>query len=177
MTRPVPDLAAQLPVLRTARLVLRAPRLEDFEHLAAFHASPRACWEGGTKSRKEAWNIWAGDVASWLLRGYGAFSVEMDGAFVGEVGLYHPDHFPGPEFGWMVTPEAEGRGIAHEAAAAALDWVRRSFAWPYVTSIIDPGNRRSIALGLRLGGTIDPALPGIDPGDVVIRHDLREVRA
>lgn len=32
---------------------------------------------------------------------------------------------------------------------------------------------RSIALGLRLGGEIDPGLPGVDPRDVVIRHDLR----
>jgi hypothetical protein len=40
-------------------------------------------------------------------------------------------------------------------------------------NIIDPANDRSIALGLRLGGVIDPALPGTDPGDVVIVHDLR----
>ena len=35
-----------------------------------------------------------------------------------------------------------------------------------------PGNARSIALGLRLGGVQIDA-PGVDPGDVVIRHDLR----
>ncbi len=161
------------PVLRTGRLVLRAPRLDDFEHHASFHASDRAVWEGGAKSRREAWGIWAGDVACWSLRGYGAFTVEMDGQFVGEVGIYHPDHFPGPEFGWMVMPEAEGKGIAHEAAGAALGWVRQSFDWPFITSIIDAGNARSIALGLRLGGVIDASLPGVDDGDVVIRHDLR----
>lgn len=161
------------PTLYTDRLVLRMPRLADFDHHVAFHASPRAAFEGGTKSRKSAWKIWAGDVASWALRGYGAFSVEMDGVFVGEVGIYQPDHFPGPEFGWMVTAAAEGRGIAHEASRAALSWVGSSFDWPYITSIIDPDNARSIALGLRLGGTIDRTLPGVDPGDVVIRHDLR----
>lgn len=161
------------PVLYTERLTLRLPVLADFDHHAAFHASPRAGWEGGEKSRQEAWNIWAGDVGVWSLRGYGAFTVEMAGRFVGEVGIYHPDHFPGPEFGWMVSPEAEGKGIAFEAAQVALAWVRDSFDWPHITSIIDPGNQRSIALGLRLGGTIDQSLPGIDPGDVVIRHDLR----
>lgn len=161
------------PTLVTERLALRMPRLADFEHHAAFHASPRAGWEGGAKSRRAAWDIWAGDVAAWALRGYGAFSVDMDGAFVGEVGIYHPDHFPGPELGWMVVPGAEGRGIAFEAAKAVLGWIRQSFDWPHITSIIDPGNARSIALGLRLGGVIDPTLPGIDPGDVVIRHDLR----
>ncbi len=161
------------PTLHTGRLVLRMPALGDFDHHAAFHASPRAGWEGGMKSRKEAWTIWAGDVACWQLRGYGAFTVEMDGAFVGEVGIYHPDHFPGPEFGWMVTPEAEGKGIAFEAAGTALAWVKATFDWPFVTSIIEPGNARSIALGLRLGGVMDASLPGVDAGDVVIRHDLR----
>jgi RimJ/RimL family protein N-acetyltransferase len=162
------------PTLTTARLTLRMPVLADFEHHAAFHASPRAAWEGGAKSRKAAWGIWAGDVACWTLRGYGAFTVLHDQDFVGEVGIYHPDHFPGPEFGWMVTGKAEGKGIAFEAATAALAWVRDTFDWPDITSIIDPGNARSIALGLRLGGTavIDDAYPGIDPGDVVIRHEL-----
>jgi RimJ/RimL family protein N-acetyltransferase len=161
------------PTLRASRLTLRMPMLADFEHIAAFHASPRARWEGGEKSRKDAWSIWAGDVATWSLRGYGPFTVELGGAYVGEVGIYHLDHFPGPEFGWMVTAEAEGKGIAFEAAETALSWVRDSFDWLHITSIIDPGNARSIALGLRLGGTIDQSLPGIDPGDVVIRHDLR----
>jgi RimJ/RimL family protein N-acetyltransferase len=161
------------PAISTPRLTLRLPVLADFEHHAAFHASPRAVWEGGAKSRKEAWGIWAVDVACWSLRGYGAFTVEMDGVFVGEVGIYHPDHYPGPEFGWMVMPEAEGQGIAFEAAVAVRDWVRATFDWPHITSIIEPGNARSIALGLRLGGVVDQSLPGIDPGDLVIRHDLR----
>ncbi|CAN1557223.1 RimL Acetyltransferases, including N-acetylases of ribosomal proteins [Paracoccaceae bacterium] len=161
------------PTLHTDRLTLRMPRLADFDHHAAFHASRRAEWEGGAKSRKATWYIWAGDVAVWALRGYGAFSVELDGTFVGEVGIYQPDHFPGPEFGWMVTAEAEGKGFAFEAAQVALAWVGATFDWPHITSIIDPDNARSIALGLRLGGVIDPSLPGVDEGDVVIRHDLR----
>ncbi len=72
-----------------------------------------------------------------------------------------------------MVPEAEGRGIALEAARAVLDWVKAAFDWPHITNIIEPANTRSIALGLRLGGVIDTRLPGIDPGDVVIRHDLR----
>ena len=163
------------PTLHTDRLILRMPRLADFKHHVSFRSSPRAVWEGGETSRKEAWYIWSGDVATWPLRGYGAFTVEMAGVFAGEVGIYHPDHFPGPEFGWMVTAEAEGKGIALEAAQAALAWVGETFDWPYITSIIDPDNARSIALGLRLGGKIDTTLPGVDPGDVVIRHDLRGV--
>ena len=163
------------PILHTERLTLRLPVLADFEHHATFHASLRAEWEGGAKNRKDAWKIWAGDVACWSLRGYGAFTVEQAGAFVGEVGIYQPDHFPGPEFGWMVSSDAEGKGIAFEAAVAVLAWVRATFDLPHITSIIDPDNARSIALGLRLGGQIDASLPGVDAGDVVFRHTLRGV--
>ena len=176
MTLPIP---LSVPVLQTARLTLRAPMLADFEHHAAFHASDRAGHEGGPRDRVAAWRIWASDVGLWQLRGYGPFGVEdrVTGAYLGEVGIFQAAEYPGPELGWFVVPAAEGRGIAHEAALAVLDWLRRTTDWPHITSIIDPANRRSIALGLRLGGVIDPSLPGIDPTDVVIRHDLRGVAA
>lgn len=174
MTQPRP-LDAAIPELVTDRLRLRAPRLADFDHHAAFHASERSVHEGGPRDRAQAWRIWASDVALWSLRGYGPFGVEdrESGAYLGEVGVFQAVGYPGPELGWFVTPEAEGRGVALEAARAVMAWLRRSFGWDEITNIIDPANRRSIALGLRLGGRIDPARPGIDPGDVVIVHDLR----
>jgi RimJ/RimL family protein N-acetyltransferase len=118
------------PVLTTARLRLRAPMLADFEHHAAFHASPRAGWEGGVKTRAQAWALGRRRGLWSLARLWRLFVVDCGGAFVGEVGIYHPDHFPGPELGWMVTPEAEGKGIAHEAATAVLGWLRTRFDWP-----------------------------------------------
>jgi len=164
-----------VPVLLTDRLRLRAPRLSDFEHHAAFFASARSAHEGGPLDRVAAWKHWAADVALWPLKGYGPFGVEdrATGAYLGEVGIFHGEGYPAPELGWFVVPGAEGQGFAYEAAQAVLAWVRASFDWPYITSIIEPANARSIALGLRLGGVTDPTLPGIDPGDVVIRHDLR----
>jgi RimJ/RimL family protein N-acetyltransferase len=176
MMQPVArQIADTVPVLATGRLRLRAPQLTDFEHHAAFFASDRSIHEGGPKDRLAAWQHWAADVALWTLKGYGPFGVEdrTTGAYLGEVGIYHGEGYPAPELGWFVVPEAEGKGIALEAATAVLDWVRTSFDWPHLTNIIEPANARSIALGLRLGGVIDPKLPGIDPTDVVIRHDLR----
>lgn len=161
------------PTLHTERLALRMPLLEDFEHRASFYASERSVWEGGPLSRTEAWRIWASEVGQWPLMGYGPFSVEAAGEYVGEVGIYHAAEYPEPELGWFVVPGAEGRGYAAEAARAVMGWVRRSFGWNEITNIIEPGNERSVALGLRLGGRIDAARPGIDVGDVVIVHDLR----
>jgi RimJ/RimL family protein N-acetyltransferase len=168
-----------IPTLQTERLTLRAPELADFEHWAAFFASDRAQFERGILPRKEAWRIWASDTALWTLRGYGPFGVQAkdSGAYVGEVGIYQPDGYQGPELGWFVVPEAEGRGYAAEAAHAVMLWARQAFGWDSLTSIIDPRNDRSIALGQRLGGVIDPDGIGEDPGDVVIVHDLRGLSA
>jgi RimJ/RimL family protein N-acetyltransferase len=161
------------PTLHTERLTLRMPVLADFEPRAAFAASPRSIFEGGPMERAAAWRIFASEVGQWPLMGYGPFSVEMAGAYVGEVGIYHPSDYPEPELGWFVVPEAEGRGIAMEAARAVMVWARKTFGWDRLVNYIDPGNARSIMLGLRLGGVIDPTLPGQDVTDVVIRHDLR----
>lgn len=164
-----------VPTLQTQRLTLRMPVLGDFEHRADFYASDRSVWEGGPLSRVQAWRVWASEVGQWPLMGYGPFSVERDGHYIGEVGVYHAADYPEPELGWFVVPEAEGHGYAFEAAQAVMGWVRRAFGWDEITNIIDPANARSIALGLRLGGRIDTARPGIDQGDVVIVHDLRGV--
>ena len=162
-----------IPNLSTARLTLRCPELSDFEHRAAFYASDRSIPEGGPFDRATAWRIFASEVGQWPLMGYGPFSVDMYGAYQGEVGIYQPQGYPEPELGWFVVPGAEGRGIAAEAARAVMTWTRATFGWDRLVNYIDPGNARSIALGLRLGGTIDHTLPGVDPGDVVIRHDLQ----
>ncbi|MDK3020269.1 GNAT family N-acetyltransferase [Pseudodonghicola flavimaris] len=164
-----------IPTLETDRLTLRAPKLSDFERWAEFFATERARYERGILSRDQAWRVWASDVAIWTLRGYGPFGIDdrTTGQYLGEVGIYEPDGYPGPELGWFVVPEAEGKGIASEAARAVMLWARRNFGWDEVTNIIDPNNDRSIALGLRLGGVIDPDRAGEDPGDVVIVHDLR----
>lgn len=161
------------PTLHTDRLTLRMPVLADFGPRAAFYASDRSVWEGGPLSRNAAWRIWASEVGQWPLLGYGPFSVHEGGAYVGEVGVYHPAEYPEPELGWFVVPAAEGQGIAAEAARAVMAWVRKTFGWDEIINIIDPANARSIALGLAVGGRIDASRPGVDAGDVVIVHDLR----
>lgn len=163
------------PTLQTERLILRMPVLADFQPRAEFAASERSVWEGGPTDRIDCWRQFASDVGAWALLGYGPFSLQdrVTGDYLGEVGIYHPVNFPRPELGWFVVPAAEGKGIAAEGARAVMRWVRQTFGWDYTVNYIDPGNARSIALGLRLGGVIDPSLPGCDPGDVVIRHNLR----
>lgn len=164
-----------IPGLQTARLTLRAPTLADFDHWAAFFASPRSVHERGPMDRIAAWRSWAADVALWTLWGYGPFGLDdrITGTYRGEVGICQPEGCPEPEIGWFTLPEAEGKGHAAEAARAVMAWTRDSLGRQRLINITDPANTRSIALGLRRDGVIDPTLPGTDPGDVVIRHDIR----
>lgn len=167
------------PRIDTARLTLRMPRLDDFGPRAAFYGSERSVHEGGPMGRVAAWRIWASEVGQWPLMGYGPFSVEDRGTgrYVGEVGIYRPEGYPEPEIGWFVVPEAEGQGIAAEAAQAVMVWTRARFGWDRLVSYIDPRNARSIALAERLGATRRDDLPGTASGDVVMLHDLRKLDA
>lgn len=161
-----------IPEIATARLRLRGPRLADFPPMAAFWASPRSVHEGGPRDERFAWLDFAACFGAWHIRGYGAWSVEAraTGAFAGIVGLFHLIEYPEPDLGWTLVPEAEGQGIAFEAAQAARDWVWANTALPSVVSYIDPANARSIRLAERLGGVRDPGAAVVDPGDVAIRH-------
>lgn len=162
------------PVIETDRLRLRMPVYADFAHRLAFYADERSVWEGGPFTAEQAWRIFASEVGQWPLMGFGPFSMDdrTTGIYLGEVGIYRPEGYPEPELGWFVTAAAEGRGIAAEGARAVMLWARATFGWDHIDNYIDPGNARSIALGLRLGGVKVDAL-GSDPTDVVIRHDLR----
>ena len=161
------------PTRQTERLTLRMPRLGDFAHRQAFCASDRAAWEGGPFSPPEAWRVFASEDGEWLLIDFGPVSVDEKamGDYLGEVGIHQPAGHPEPELGWFVVEGADGKGYAAEAAKAVMVWAANSLGRDHVDNHIDPGNARSIALGLRLGGQIVD-VPADDPTDVVIRHDL-----
>ena len=176
IARPVHIAFPSAPSLATDRLRLRMPTYDDFAHRLHFYTSDRAVWEGGPFAPDHAWRIFASEVGQWPLMGFGPFSVDLDGIYVGEVGIYQPLGYPEPELGWFVVDGFEGKGIAAEAARAVMVWASDAFGWDHIDNYINPGNARSIALGLRLGGVIVDA-PGVDPDDVVIRHDLRRAAA
>jgi RimJ/RimL family protein N-acetyltransferase len=55
-----------------------------------------------------------------------------------------------PEAGWVLAPEAHGRGFGLEAAQAAHDWFDRVIPGSLVT-MIDPDNLGSLRLAAHLG--------------------------
>jgi RimJ/RimL family protein N-acetyltransferase len=167
------------PRIETDRLILRAPEIADFEPYAAFYASERSTWEDGPLDRAAAWSEFASGAAGWVLRGYGPFSLvaRATGRYLGEVGIYHPPHFPEPELGWILTAEAEGHGFAAEAARVVRGWAYDGAGLPGLVSYIARGNRRSIRLAERLGAVADPDAPSCSEDAGVWRHPGPEGRA
>ncbi len=144
--------AAGAPELATARLRMRAPRIDDFDGCAAIVTGPRGVHVGGPMDHEAAWLDFAQMVAGWMLRGCGLWSVERrsDGALLGFVPLNHEFGDPEPELGLLFRAEAEGLGYAFEAAAAARGFAFGRLGWATVVSYVDPANARSIRLGARL---------------------------
>lgn len=162
------------PILDTPRLRLRGHVASDLEALCDLFETERAAHMGGPIPRKAAWRWLASEVAMWDLMGHGAWGIEdKSGAFLGQIGLMRPPHFPEAEIGWTLLEQAEGKGIAFEAAEAVLGW-----AWDQgfdtLVSYIAPENARSIALAERLGAfhDADARLPDGETPDetVVYRH-------
>jgi len=140
--------------LETPRLILRVPTRADFEAWAAFVADEEATRHiGGTQVRPLAWRSLAAMVGSWQLQGFAMFSVieKATGRWVGRVGPWQPEGWPGTEVGWSIVREAWGRGYAPEAATASIDWAFDRLGWDEVIHTIAPGNANSKAVAAKLG--------------------------
>ncbi len=175
---------ADTPVLQTERLTLRAPAMQDWDRWRAFIVEdPRAQFiRSDDIDRGKAWRAFAHVVGMWALRGYGSFVFCPRGSdeALGMTGPWHPMEWPEREIGWTVwRPEAEGKGLAFEAAARARRYAFEDLGWDTAVSYIDPRNARSIALAERLGAALDPGAP-VPFGDkptLVYRHPRPEGRA
>lgn len=151
------DFAPAIPTLATERLVLRGPEPGDFEPFAAYFADARSWGTGGPLDRAQAWRAFASQIGHWHLRGYGLWTVveRATGAIAGQVGFWNPEGWLEREIGWTMYPGFEGRGYAYEAAMTARDHAYRTLGWGPLTSVIAPGNDRSIRLAERMGARLE----------------------
>lgn len=167
--------AALVPVIQTARLRLRAPRIGDFPIFARFLIDS-ALPEAPEADREAAWLDFCQLVASWPLRGIGPWTVEdRDGRAVGGVVVNHEYGDPEVELGWVVAKGAEGRGIATEAARAARAWLFATQGFSSLVSYIDPDNAASVAVAERLGATRDPVAEAAIGHDCLVYRHLPEI--
>jgi RimJ/RimL family protein N-acetyltransferase len=145
---------ARGPVLETERLILRPTKAEDFEPWAAFAADERATrYLGGVQPRAAAWRGFLQVAGAWTIQGFSMFSAleKETGLWIGRLGPWRPEGWPGPEIGWGLAPRVWGKGLATEGAQAATRWAFEDLGWTEVIHCIDPGNAPSIAVARRLG--------------------------
>jgi RimJ/RimL family protein N-acetyltransferase len=141
-------------VLDTPRFSMRPPRGEDFDAWAEFAADSSATrYLGGPVPRSVAWRSFLTMAGAWAVQGFAMFSVieKSSGRWVGRVGPWYPDGWPGTEIGWGIVSDCWGRGYATEAALAAIDWVFDVLGWREVIHLIDVDNAASQAVARKLG--------------------------
>ncbi|MFN3521027.1 MAG: GNAT family N-acetyltransferase [Phenylobacterium sp.] len=145
------------PTLETERLILRPPAAEDFEPWARFSADAETMrYIGGVQPPSVAWRSMCAMTGAWTIRGFSMFSVieKATGRWVGRLGPWRPEGWPGTEVGWGLVGEVRGKGYATEGATAAIDWAFDVLGWTEVIHTIEPGNAASQAVARRLGSTI-----------------------
>jgi RimJ/RimL family protein N-acetyltransferase len=119
-------------IVRTGRLLLTPVGGTDLPDLCAIKSDPRvfAIMLGGVRSPVQAAEELAADVVAWGANGYGMWAirevaasprVESPGtSFVGITGLEPRPDGRGVALRFALWPEGQGRGLAREAAGAAL---------------------------------------------------------
>lgn len=137
-------------------------RWEDAEAevYAAIWADPqiaRAVHPGRPVDADYGLRVFASRHSNWSIHGFGDWAVQdrRSGELVGTVGLGRPGYLPGFEqatdLGWLLRPAYWGRGLASEAARAAMDAAFTHLPLDELIAIIDPGNERSVSVANRLG--------------------------
>jgi RimJ/RimL family protein N-acetyltransferase len=154
------------PTVQTERLVLRRWRATDAAALAAINADPevmRFIGRGAVLGRGLSDDLLARFEREWRERGFGLWAVVERTApdqllgFCGlTVPMFLPDVLPAVEVGWRLARSAWGRGVATEAARAALAFGFEEHGMHEIVAIINPGNVRSLRVAEKLGMTPRP---------------------
>ena len=149
-------------VLDTERLRLLPWEAEHTELLIAWSAIPavvRHVSDGRPWTRERAEDRGRRQVEHWARHDFGwRVAVERGtGDAVGLIALsFAGEGTPGVgpdehEIGWWLHPDAWGRGLAREGAAAVRDDAMGRLAAPSVVARIQPANAASIAVATALG--------------------------
>ena len=109
-------------MIRTARLTLAPVESGDLDGLIALKADPLVYSQmlGGVRSRWQVIDELAEDRAFWAAHRIGMFSIREAEVFQGTTGIHQRPDGRGLALRFAVWPEARGRGLAREAASAAL---------------------------------------------------------
>ena len=150
-----------VPIVETARLVLRGHRLDDFEASFAMWSDPVVTrYIGGKPStEQQTWSRLMGYVGHWSLMGFGYWVIEekSSGRFVGEAGfadfrrVIAASMRDVPEIGWTLASRFHGKGYATEAVRAVVAWGDVRFGPARTVCLINAENLASIRVAQKCG--------------------------
>jgi len=155
-------------VLTTPRLHLRQWRPDDWLLLRPIVTDARMLRFIG---RGEPWSderiqtFVNGGIDAAKTRGWILWPVihSIDEELIGFCG-FNSGFAPDVEIGWWIAPHLWGCGLATEVGSAVLEYGFRTFKFPRVISVAQPGNVASIRVMQKLGMTFDRSFTrdGID---------------
>jgi RimJ/RimL family protein N-acetyltransferase len=174
-------------ILETERLRMRWWKQEDREPFARMNADARVMEffpKTLTREESDATADWI--ESSFAKHGFGLYALELreTGEFIGFTGLAVPafdaPFMPCVEVGWRVAFDHWGRGLATEAARAALRHGFEELGLTEIVAFTVPANERSRMVMEKIGMTRDPKAdfdhPRIPEGSALRRHILYRVR-
>lgn len=145
-------------ILLTSRLRLDPLEPGDLSVFAELHthaAVTRFLSPSRPLTSAESFRLFCQVLGHAQVRGFGYWAVRsaLDLTWLGVVGLWYPEGWPGVELGWRFDPEYWGQGYAREAASAVRDYAKDTLELSELISIIHVDNTRSAHLARHLGMT------------------------
>lgn len=144
------------PEIETARLRLRGFRPDDLDALCRVFGDPvvmKYISGGKPRTREATQEGLLRSIEGWRERGFGLWAVEEKetGRVVGYCGLIYLDDTPEVEVAYGLAKAAWGRGLAVEAARAALEFGFEELKLERVVAVVNPENVASQRVLEKLG--------------------------
>ena len=132
----------------TPRLHLRRARASDLNALHSVLSDARAMryWSRPPHTDLEQTRTWLDSMIQAPPQTSCDYVVEHAGRVIGKAGCWQV-----PAIGYILHPDAWGRGLAQEALNAVIPKVFASFPIDAITADVDPRNDASVKLLGRLG--------------------------
>lgn len=134
--------------IRTERLLLRRPHMDDLDAMFEIMSNPAAMryWSTLPHASRDVTRPWLEKMIARNTAGGEDFLIEHDGRVIGEVGAGRL-----PDFGFMIHPDHWGRGLATEASAAFIAYAFSQTAATELRADVDPRNAASLKVLRKLG--------------------------
>ena len=134
--------------IRTERLLLRRPAMDDLDAMFAIMSNPAAMryWSTLPHASVDVTRPWLERMIERTAAGGEDFLIEFEGRVVGDVGAGRL-----PDFGFIIHPDFWGRGFATEASLGFIDYAFTRISATELTADVDPRNVASLQVLGKLG--------------------------